>query len=209
MVVAYHAIFAAYGFWLANEERGSWSTEVWAPRLREFGPATKTTETKSLAYRPFDHNRRRVAQGALKYPAVNFTGAQARAVARGVAEIIDKLHIPLYAFVIMPNHAHLVSPRHDLPIEEIVGYIKRAATRQLAPAEGIHPLAEHRSARERVPSPWVENGWFRYLNNDAEIFGAIDYAWENPTKIGLPHQPWWFLTRFKNWRPKTPRGRGG
>src|SRR5437762_1899014 len=117
MVIAYHAIFAAYGFWLPNEERGSWSTEVWAPHLREFGPATKTTERKSLAYRPFDRKRRREAQQSLKYPVVNFTGEQARAVARGVGDIIEKLRIPLYAFVIMPNHAHLVSPRHDLPIE--------------------------------------------------------------------------------------------
>src|SRR6266480_5051032 len=157
MVIAYHAIFAAYGFWLPNEQRGSWSTEVWAPHLREFGPATKTEERRSLAHRPFDRSLKRKAQQALKYPVVNFNGAQARAIARGVADIVAKLRIPLYAFVIMPNHTHIVSARHELPIEEIVGHLKRAATRQLT-REGIHPLAQYRSARGRVPSPWVENG---------------------------------------------------
>ena len=114
---------------------------------------------------------------------------------------MKRLDIPLHAFAIMPNHAHVVSSRHNLPIEEIVGYIKRAATRQLT-REKLHPLGEYRSSRGRIPSPWVEHGWFRYLNDDEEILGAIDYVWENPTKIDLPQQPWWFITRFKNWSPK-------
>jgi hypothetical protein len=42
MVIASHVVFACYGFWLPNEERGSWSTEVWAEHLRPFGEPTKT-----------------------------------------------------------------------------------------------------------------------------------------------------------------------
>src|SRR4051812_14608983 len=55
MVKGYHAIFAGYGFWLPNEQRGSWSTEVWAPHLRQFGPATKTERApfaRSSSVRP-------------------------------------------------------------------------------------------------------------------------------------------------------------
>jgi REP element-mobilizing transposase RayT len=194
MVIAYHAIFAAYGFWLPNEERGSWSTEVWAPHLKEFGPATKTTERRSLANRTFDRDRRKAARASLKYPAVRFTGLQARAIARGFADIAAKLDLQLYACAIMRDHVHIVPRRHRLSIEETVGHLKRAATRELS-REGLHPLADYRSARGRVPSPWVENGWFRYLDNDAAVVGAIDYVWDNPTKIDLRHQPWWFLTK--------------
>jgi REP element-mobilizing transposase RayT len=208
MVIAYHAIFAAYGFWLPNEERGSWSTEVWAPHLKTFGPATKTTERRSLANRSFDREKRRAARDSLKYRPVRFNGLQARAIERGFADIAAKLNLQLYACAIMHDHVHIVPRRHRLPIEEIVGHLKRAATRELN-REDLHPLADHRSARGRVPSPWVENGWFRYLDNEDAVVGAIDYVWSNPTKIGLRHQPWWFLTKHPHWSPKTPRSRGG
>ena len=42
MVHAYHAIFGAYGFWLPNDPRGSWTTFVGSWELNPFGPATKT-----------------------------------------------------------------------------------------------------------------------------------------------------------------------
>jgi hypothetical protein len=70
MVIAYHAVFSAYGFWPPNEQRGSWSTEVWAPNLRRFGPATKTTERRSLAHTDYDPHLRAAMRDALKYPPV-------------------------------------------------------------------------------------------------------------------------------------------
>lgn len=78
-------------------------------------------------------------------------------------------------------------------IEDIVAYLKRAATRQLH-REGIHPLRDYRRNTGRVPPPWVEGGWFRYLNDDTAIEAAIDYARKNPTRIGLPVQRWPFVT---------------
>ena len=38
-VLAYHLILTAYGFWLPNDPRGSWSDFVRAWELRRFGPA--------------------------------------------------------------------------------------------------------------------------------------------------------------------------
>ena len=49
MVLAYHVIFGAYGFWLPNDPRGSWSDFVGAWELLRFGKATKTTERRSVA----------------------------------------------------------------------------------------------------------------------------------------------------------------
>ena len=42
MVLAYHLIFTAYGFWLPNDPRGSWSDFVRAWELFITGKATKT-----------------------------------------------------------------------------------------------------------------------------------------------------------------------
>src|ERR671928_232003 len=56
MVHAYHLIITAYGFWLPNDPRGSWSDFVRAWELVRFGKATKTDERRSLAHRPHDRS---------------------------------------------------------------------------------------------------------------------------------------------------------
>jgi hypothetical protein len=54
MIVAYHIIFSAYGFWLPNDPRGSWSDFIRSWELFRFGPATKTTARRSVAHREHD-----------------------------------------------------------------------------------------------------------------------------------------------------------
>ena len=49
-VLGYHVIFSAYGFWLPNDPRGSWSDFVGSWDLfRAGGRATLTTATRSQA----------------------------------------------------------------------------------------------------------------------------------------------------------------
>src|SRR5688500_8195914 len=89
MIVGYHLIFGAYGFWLPNDPRGSWSDFVGSWELYRYGgPATKTSETRSLANVPHDHAARIAAKRALLRPAVQFTGLQARAVVGGFADYV-------------------------------------------------------------------------------------------------------------------------
>jgi REP element-mobilizing transposase RayT len=203
MVLAYHATFAAYGFWLPNEERGSWSTEVWPPHLQRFGEATKTNERRSIAYRAYDRERRREMRESLLYPTVRFNQAQRDAIAIGLAEIVPKIDLRLLACAIMWDHVHLVPLRHhELIIEDIVGYLKRAATRALT-HKGVHPLAEYRTTRDRIPTPWVEGGWNRYFNDWQEIVDAIGYVEGNPEKCGLAPQRFEFV---ENWRQFAPAG---
>src|SRR5215468_7580043 len=111
MVLGSHVIFSAYGFWLPNDPRGSWSDFVGAWELRRFGPATKTTETCSLARRPHDQHARLVAKEALKHPPVQFSGVQARAVARGFQEYVRNSGLVVWACSILPEHVHVVIAR--------------------------------------------------------------------------------------------------
>ena len=90
MVIAYHVIFSAYGFWLPNDPRGSWSDFVRRWELIRFGKATKIDETHSVAHRAHDRERRLSAKRALTYPAVRLTGLQARAIARGIAKAVEE-----------------------------------------------------------------------------------------------------------------------
>jgi len=92
----------------------------------------------------------------------------------------------------MPDHVHVVILNHRASIEEIVGYLKRAGTRALT-ASDVHPLREYQTGRGRIPTPWVEHGWNRFLNARCEIIDAIDYVERNPVRIWLPKQHWDFV----------------
>ncbi|MEX0776794.1 MAG: hypothetical protein WD042_13910 [Phycisphaeraceae bacterium] len=64
MVLAYHLVFCAYGLWLPNDPRGSWSDFVWAWELRRFGDATTTQARRSVAQREHDRALRMAARCA-------------------------------------------------------------------------------------------------------------------------------------------------
>ena len=126
MVRGYHAIWAAYGFWLPNDPRGSWSTEVWASHLRCFGEATKT-DCAALPCGPKSRRERLAGKPKrhLLYPPVRLTGIQAPAVGVRFASIIPILELRVYACSIMPDHVHLVIDRHPtLLVERTVEFLK-------------------------------------------------------------------------------------
>ena len=193
MILAYHAIFGAYGFWLPNDPRGSWSDFIRRYELLRFGPATKTSTRRSVAASHHDVHQRLAAKAALKYRAVEFTGIQARAVGRGFAKAIEDSGYTVYACAILPDHVHLVLGRHAHPVERMVGHLKGRATQRLK-EEGLHPLAEFAGPGRQPPSPWAQKaGWQVYLNDAEAILRAIRYVEENPLKDGLPAQRWPFV----------------
>ena len=192
MVIAYHAVFSAYGFWLPNEQRGSWSTEVWAEHLKRFGPATKTNERRSLANRSHDRAVRAEMRSELNFPPVRFDLLQIQAIARGFADAVSRFDIRLYACAILWDHVHLIPARHRETVEFLCRVMKSAATRRLT-AEGLHPLSRCADATGRAPTPWAEGGWERYLNDKQAIVDAVNYVNINPLKQNLPDQNWDFV----------------
>jgi hypothetical protein len=85
-----------------------------------------------------------------------------------------------------------VTKRHAKHIEDIVGSLKRAATRQLT-EEGLHLLAGFINHFNRVPSPWVDGGSNRFIDDHRDIEPAAGYVVTNPQKLGLPRQYWPFV----------------
>ena len=116
MILAYHVIFGAYGFWLPNDPRGSWSEFVGSWELFRYGPATTTSETRSVASRDHDRAQRLQAKEALDRPPVQFTGIQARAIGRGFARYAERSGLDVWACAILPDHVHLVLGRHRLSV---------------------------------------------------------------------------------------------
>jgi REP element-mobilizing transposase RayT len=191
-VLAYHVIFSTYGFWLPNDPRGSWSDFVGAWELFRFGPATKTDQRRSLAHEAHDHHKRLAAKAALKYPPVEFTGRQARAVGQGFEAFVRKSGLTVWACSILPTHVHIVVRRHRYRVEYVVNQLKGAATRRLIEAE-LHPLAAC-AASGRPPKAWARGEWKVFLNDAVAIRRAVRYVADNPLKEGLRRQQWQFVT---------------
>ena len=195
MILAYHSIFSAYGFWLPHDPRGSWSDFVRQWELVRFGKATKTNERHSLARAPHDAAARRAAKQALRYPPVSFTGLQARSIGRGFARAAAESSYRIHACSILPEHVHVVVARHRWRIERIVGHLKARATHFLR-CDGLHPLAAWAGADGAAPSPWGRRAWHVYLDDPLDVARAIRYVRDNPAKEGKRRQNWSFVTPF-------------
>jgi len=192
MIRAYHVIFTAYGFWLPNDQRGSWSEFVRNWELVRFGKATKTDERRSLARNPHDHDARRQAKRTLQRKPVSFTGHQALSIAAGFRNAIARSGYQLYACSILPEHVHGVLARSRYNIEYAVGQLKGEATKQLL-RDGLHPFGQS----GQLPSPWGRKGWKVFLNSDDEVRHAIGYVERNPVKEGKRPQHWPFVEPYE------------
>jgi REP element-mobilizing transposase RayT len=195
MVLAHHVVFGAYGFWLPNDPRGSWSDFVGAWDLFRYGGATKTSSRASVAGIPHDRARRLAAKAALKYPAVEFSGIQARAVGTGFGDYARNSGLVIWACAILPDHVHLVFARHTLDAEQIVIQLKGQATVRLV-AEGIHPFQHLRDNKGRRPKCFARVEWKVHLSSVDDILRAIRYVEENPLKEGKKRQAWSFVAPF-------------
>jgi len=169
MILAFHSIFTAYGFWLPNEPRGSWSDFVAAWELRKFGPATKVTTRRSIASKPYDRTLKKRMQSDLKHPPVKFTGEQAREIVPGFANAPYVLH----ACAVLPEHIHLVIAHTPRKIRTVVGHLKSEATRKLRDRRWF---SDH--------TPWADHGWNVYLDNISDVRRAVRSAKAKASSAG-------------------------
>ena len=195
MVLGYHMVISAYGFWLPNDPRGSWSEYVGSQGLLRFGRATRVETRRSVADQPHDHQARLAAKTKLRYPPVRLNGLQARAVGRGFAKVIDRTDLSVWACAILPEHVHLAIARHRYSVERLANLLKGEATRQLL-KENLHPFAHLQVSAGRLPTVWGRGQWKVFLNNEAAIVRAIEYVRSNPVKEGKPPQKWPFVIPF-------------
>jgi REP element-mobilizing transposase RayT len=195
-VLGYHTIFTAYGFWLPNDPRGSWSEFVhsWEIFLAG-GPATKVTARRPVAGRRHDVKARLLVKEALTYPPVVFDGHQALSIARGFKRMIDKADHKVYVCSILPEHVHMVLGRYRYHVETMVRLLKAEATTELI-HDGRHPLAQYPFADGSLPSPLARKRWKVYLDSEDDIARAIRCVEENPVKDGKRPQQWSFVIPY-------------
>jgi len=198
MILGFHVIMTAYGFWLPNDPRGSWSTWIRQWELLRFGEATKIFTRQSVAHRPHDHALRLAAKKALMYEPVSFTGVQAVEIASGFKRACEEGAYRIWAASILPEHIHLVVARHQRSISQIAAHLKGKASEHLALKE-MHPFQNSRTpAGDRV-SAWTRRFWKVFLYSDHDIRNAIGYVRRNPAKEGKRLQHWSFVTAYNSW----------
>jgi REP element-mobilizing transposase RayT len=201
MVYGYHLVLTAYGFWLPNDPRGSWSDFVGKWELVRFGRSTRSLERRKLIQlTPAELASRAAARRSLKYDPVIFSGRQARGIGNGFANACRRLGYEIWACAILPEHTHLVISRHRFPIEQVANQLKGQATRQLI-REQLHPLASFAKPGRRPPRMWAGNQWHVFLDSEEAIENAIDYVNENPLKECLPEQRWSFVRPYSGLPP--------
>ena len=189
-MIAFHAIVSAYGFWLPNDPRGSWSNYVGSSDLyHSGGAATKVSTTRSLAQKPHNQFQRRAVKAKLKYPPVRFSGRQALSIAKGFEHVADQSGYTVLALAIMPTHTHLVIGDCERKPTRLVGHLKRGATDRMI-QDGLHPCFQD----ERITHTcWAKQSWTVYLDTEAQVRRTIRYVDDNPVKDGLPRQQWAFV----------------
>jgi REP element-mobilizing transposase RayT len=188
-MIGYHIIFGAYGFWLPNDPRGSWSAFVGSWDLFRFGKATKTDVRHSVAAAPHDFKQRLAAKTALKRPPVQFSQLQIEAVGSGFGEYTSRSGLVIHACAVLPDHVHLVVAMHRLDPSKIAAQLKGAASAELN-RRRLHPFEGNEKA-------FARGEWVVYLDTPDDMHRAIHYVENNPEKEGLPRQFWPFVTPFE------------
>ena len=194
MIVGYHLIFGAYGFWLPNDPRGSWSEFVGSWEVFRYGHATTTEERRSVAKEPHDPALRLVAKNSLKRQPVEFTGLQARAVGAGLASYFERAQLQVWACAILPDHVHLVIAPPNIKIEQLVIQLKGDATQSLK-KQDLHPFGHLLDKKGRTPKCFARGEWKVYLHQE-DVARAIEYVENNPVKEGKKRQRWSFVTPY-------------
>jgi REP element-mobilizing transposase RayT len=195
MVLAYHSIISAYGFWLPNDPCGSWSDSVHKFELQCFGPATKVQNNDLVVRTPQTRRLREAAKEALDYPPVLFADQQIEVIGRGIKRYVEKSGLTIWALAILDDHLHVVFMRHRYESEKVNNLLKSEATQALIEC-GVHPFGNEPRKGGQLPPCWGRKWWTVYIDNPAHLETAIRYVEDNPLKDGRERQKWDFVVPY-------------
>ncbi len=188
MVLAYHLIWTAYGWWLPNDPRGSMSRTIESDVIAELGElhyGRKKVQPLSREIRAF-YDR---AASVLKFPLLQFPAREIEAIGRAFDDCISKLRYTCYACAILPDHVHILIRKHrdlaELMIENFQE-ASRSAMLEVRERHFDHPV-------------WGGQGWKVYLASTEDIWRTIPYVEQNPMKMRMKPQHWSFVTQYDNW----------
>ncbi len=202
IIIAYHLVWVAYGWWLPNDPRGSMSRAIRNDVLADLGQlhhGRKRVQPASRDIRAFYHN----AASRLEHELVEFGEDERACIAAAFAGAIDQFKYTCYACAIMPDHVHLVVRKHKHLAEEMIANLQIVSRVRLRGEQFRafdHPV-------------WGGPGWKVFLDHPDDIRRTIGYVVDNPVKIGLPVQTHPFVKLYDGWPlhpghdPRSPYAR--
>lgn len=189
LVIAYHLIWTAYGWWLPNDPRGSGSKTIDSDVIAELGElhhGRKPVQPPGRVVREFYDK----AAKLLKHPLLRCDERARKVVADAFHEVIRQERYTCYACAVMPDHVHLLIRKHKHKAEEIADRLKTQSRLRLC--ETGHRPHDH-------PTWCGGCVWHIFLDHPDEVRRTIGYIERNPLEIGLPTQRWPFVTPYDNW----------
>jgi REP element-mobilizing transposase RayT len=188
LVIAYHLIWTAYGWWLPNDPRGSGSRTVRSDALAELGElhhSRKKAQPTGREVREF-YDR---AAAVLRHPLLTFDAAERQIIAEAFGAVVAAERYTCYACAVMPDHVHVLIRKHKHEAETMVENLMAASRAALV-----------RAGRDPAHPTWTAgHGWSVFLGHPDELRRTIRYIERNPVKDGLPAQVWDFVRPYDGW----------
>jgi len=187
-VIAHHLVFMGYGHWLANDPRGSGSSEVRAETLKDLGEihhGRKRIQPSREALREFYRD----AEQKLDHEIIWFDGRMRRVIEESFGSVIAKRGYTAYAGAVLQKHAHGVMRVHRDKGEFIwenlaVASYEALRTAGLVPKD--HPV-------------WSCRPYVVYKKTVPLVHKAIGYVEDNFAKHGLKKEIYPWITSYDGW----------
>lgn len=160
-------------------------------RLHDSMPVNRRTEWESLLKLEDNRERRKaletyldrgIGECWLRRPTI-------AALAEKALQFFDGQRYQLHAWVIMPNHIHVLSDIRHVPLSKLIQSWKRFIAREANKLLG------------REGTFWERDYWDTYMRDENQTAKALKYIENNPVKANLVREAkdWpWSSARFRN-----------
>lgn len=188
MVIGYHLIFTAYGWWLPNDPRGSSSHEIRVEHVDALGAhhyGRKRVQPLPRELRAFYDN----AQKVLKHERLPFEESDRQMIAEAFDDTIRQRGYTCYAAAIMPDHIHLLIRKHRDQAEVMLETLQ----------EHSRLCLRERHVRGPEHPVWGGPGWKVFQFHREDVIRTIRYIENNPIKARMAPQRWGFVVPYEGW----------
>jgi REP element-mobilizing transposase RayT len=176
-VIAHHLIWTGYRHWLSNDPRGSGSKETRKPELdtlREIHHGRKRVQPSKAELKSFYGE----AEDLLDHDLLWFDEPARELIAAAFRDWVVERGYTVWAFAILPDHAHAVIRVHrDSGRDNWIGGANASANaiRGSGTVPADHPV-------------WSSRPYTVFKRTPSEVRTAVRYVFENPRKHRLPDQ---------------------
>ncbi|WP_157980724.1 REP-associated tyrosine transposase [Aliidiomarina taiwanensis] len=135
-----------------------------------------------------------ITQNTLNNKKVLTTPTIRTALRAAILETQKTLPFETHAFVLLPDHFHLILSIEDNQLSKRIGTIKRLTSKYSKFGQGDDLTDNYR--RERRSSLWQARFWEQTIKTEKELHENIMYCYVNPVHHGL-------VSKVGDWRFST------